>query len=100
EDGIRAATVTGVQTCALPIFGDRRDALHRATGRRGVWQPHSRAGGRGTRRSRSHTRGAHGADSASPRPTCELPGRARGARLTPRSEERRVGKESYEIRYT
>src|SRR5207245_6611886 len=26
EDGIRDATVTGVQTCALPIFG-RRDVL-------------------------------------------------------------------------
>src|SRR5207245_3630885 len=24
EDGIRDATVTGVQTCALPIFGDRK----------------------------------------------------------------------------
>src|SRR6202045_629091 len=27
EDGIRDADVTGVQTCALPIFGDRRKAM-------------------------------------------------------------------------
>src|SRR2546426_12455591 len=27
EDGIRAYKVTGVQTCALPISGDRRDRV-------------------------------------------------------------------------
>src|SRR6266481_6899352 len=26
EDGIRDGTVTGVQTCALPIFGERAEA--------------------------------------------------------------------------
>src|SRR6266853_932583 len=31
EDGIRALTVTGVQTCALPIFIDSAGALDRAT---------------------------------------------------------------------
>src|SRR5258708_4593237 len=30
EDGIRDDLVTGVQTCALPIYGCRRSALHRA----------------------------------------------------------------------
>src|SRR5207245_8466032 len=34
EDGIRDATVTGVQTCALPIFGPIVKALEYATGRR------------------------------------------------------------------
>src|SRR2546430_4242078 len=28
EDGIRDLTVTGVQTCALPICGTPRDAVH------------------------------------------------------------------------
>src|SRR5438270_2874546 len=31
EDGIRDLTVTGVQTCALPIFGDH--------GLNGLWSP-------------------------------------------------------------
>src|SRR5690554_7439349 len=30
EDGIRDADVTGVQTCALPIFGQLHDELGRA----------------------------------------------------------------------
>src|SRR5205085_3528492 len=30
EDGIRDLTVTGVQTCALPIFGVVRDAIEAA----------------------------------------------------------------------
>src|SRR6266516_7555443 len=40
EDGIRDRTVTGVQTCALPIFGGRR-ALHAAPceGHRGILRP-------------------------------------------------------------
>src|SRR6266853_1135736 len=33
EDGIRDLTVTGVQTCALPIFPERDLALLRAAGR-------------------------------------------------------------------
>src|SRR6266542_3404889 len=36
EDGIRDATVTGVQTCALPIFG-MRDEAQEGTGP--TWQP-------------------------------------------------------------
>src|SRR5258708_16061186 len=31
EDGIRNDLVTGVQTCALPIFGDNQALQHRAT---------------------------------------------------------------------
>src|SRR5690606_40500828 len=32
EDGIRAFHVTGVQTCALPIFRLKFDAMHAVTG--------------------------------------------------------------------
>src|SRR5256886_9306548 len=40
EDGIRDLTVTGVQTCALPISGDRPGAARRAVAR---WWPRRRA---------------------------------------------------------
>src|SRR5947207_8049789 len=64
EDGIRDHCVTGVQTCALPIF-----AVHPrlGTARGGTATAHCPAGGRGS------------ATNRSPRPG--------------RSEERRVGKE-------
>src|SRR5207245_6058194 len=42
EDGIRCATVTGVQTCALPIFpapGYARNLLCRAAGASGCARP-------------------------------------------------------------
>src|SRR5260370_24245247 len=63
EDGIRDSSVTGVQTCALPILFARVD--------------------RSRRRLRS-TRANSGA---------VLCGSGRGARAELRSEERRVGKE-------
>src|SRR5207248_3868660 len=52
EDGIRDRTVTGVQTCALPIYSRRdRRGDHRftsdvwfATSRRGRWQQRHLAG--------------------------------------------------------
>src|SRR5687768_18601374 len=68
EDGIRDVAVTGVQTCALPIFrdgapvGGRRARLARCL-----------SGGRGGGRGRC--------------------GRVVGVRTAVRSEERRVGKE-------
>src|SRR5207248_5713909 len=80
EDGIRDRTVTGVQTCALPIFSPRADRAvadvdveraRRADGRR------PDAG-----RSRAAYRGVIGRPVSAP---------ARCVR--PRSEERRVGKE-------
>src|SRR5205807_4966438 len=70
EDGIRDYKVTGVQTCALPIFS------------RAV-EPWPRAGCGGPSAS---ARGAHSRSSC-------LPGRGRGGRCARRSEERRVGKE-------
>src|SRR3712207_8753573 len=71
EDGIRDIGVTGVQTCALPIWDPDR-ALRAADGRAGA------AGG-------------DAAAGAAGRPVDARPGSAGPAR--PRSEERRVGKE-------
>src|SRR5438876_10834466 len=76
EDGIRDGRVTGVQTCALPIYrrgssvGAWRVVLRRALGH----------GGRLERRSREAGRGR-------PIPS------ARPSQKLSRSEERRVGKE-------
>src|SRR6266513_5678040 len=62
EDGIRDRNVTGVQTCALPIWARRR----------------------------ARARRARAAASASPPRSRDRPARSRPS---PRSEERRVGKE-------
>src|SRR2546430_12279033 len=81
EDGIRDLTVTGVQTCALPISSPRprsvRDAWHRPSARR------------------TSRRGGPPSDPAQAR---RLAGRARAraaacAGRGARSEERRVGEE-------
>src|SRR5690606_39689289 len=78
EDGIRAFHVTGVQTCALPIFircshignkGQDNDALGGLQVRGG---PTGQSGGRGEGRTTSHSQ-------------CEQ-------ERYPRSEERRVGR--------
>src|SRR2546430_2982015 len=75
EDGIRDLTVTGVQTCALPISLAASDSVHAAT------DPASAFLALG-----KHARGFHGTSGVGPsRPS----GRPRGRR----SEERRVGKE-------
>src|SRR5207248_5051620 len=74
EDGIRDRTVTGVQTCALPISCSRRGA---------VAPPQPPATARSGRRrpgERSVRRGAHRLGTGFSAPA-------------PRSEERRVGKE-------
>src|SRR5207245_8518314 len=52
EDGIRDATVTGVQTCALPIFDEGFRALHVGRSarrfRRGTELPHAEQAHHGT----------------------------------------------------
>src|SRR5688572_23748833 len=69
EDGIRDLTVTGVQTCALPISG--------------------------TLRARRDGRRADRAQAGGDAPARQVPvgGDGRRAAARPRSEERRVGKE-------
>src|SRR5689334_24598503 len=82
EDGIRDGTVTGVQTCALPI--SRRSSVVTS-------EPAERnhASDGSARRGHEGTRGRHDA----------CPDTSGGARFAParrgaaRSEERRVGKE-------
>src|SRR5688572_32747800 len=76
EDGIRDLTVTGVQTCALPIF-DERLRLHRG----GAFRVSSGSGGTGL----DHDHGTP--ETKGP----ELPQGSFG--LLVRLEERRVGKE-------
>src|SRR5689334_23968592 len=74
EDGIRDGTVTGVQTCALPIFwrrAARRDAVRRCRQRCGL---------RGGARS---VRGTFGAGVSRPGGQRRRPARL----LAPRSEE-------------
>src|SRR5688500_20338183 len=74
EDGIRDYKVTGVQTCALPIWsGSRPDGFDEAKA------------GRALRRPRDRPRGDQGPDGRQRR--------GRDRRRGPRSEERRVGKE-------
>src|SRR5690554_5847882 len=85
EDGIRDADVTGVQTCALPIYRRRRP--QRAWGRGGV-----------ARRHRAARHGSGGLLSGQPR-CADRPEQPRSLRRQVaaaagrRSEERRVGKE-------
>src|SRR5207245_8781002 len=54
EDGIRDATVTGVQTCALPICADRRWGERARSARSSLRRPHLAGGPHGApRRARS-----------------------------------------------
>src|SRR5690606_39760551 len=74
EDGIRDFHVTGVQTCALPI-----------------WQQHGKREENGHRRT---SRGASGSSSAASAASPEESASTSGAEVSStRSEERRVGKE-------
>src|SRR5256886_5585168 len=82
EDGIRDLTVTGVQTCALPI-----------------WQPlpverrlHSPRAGASCRR-RSTGNGCPASDPTTGATSCRRPCARSTANRWTRSEERRVGKE-------
>src|SRR2546430_17483146 len=77
EDGIRDLTVTGVQTCALPICqGNDRSSAH--SNRRGTWG----LSGGSTRRAPGRTLGQQALDQARV-----------VAGLDERSGERRVGEE-------
>src|SRR2546430_12545207 len=83
EDGIRDLTVTGVQTCALPIFADvqgPRDVLVRHA------MLHLEDGGRGRETSDAQSVEEVGAET-------DRDIRRARLRAPARSEERRVGKE-------
>src|SRR5207248_6192081 len=92
EDGIRRRTVTGVQTCALPIWDDHSIVVgERLVHRR----PHAPGGHRTRRRPADGARPPPGA--VRERHTTRRPGTRfappGGPTLdTKRSEERRVGK--------
>src|SRR2546429_3134066 len=80
EDGIRDVAVTGVQTCALPIYGPPALQLPPL-----LPLPHARdPDPRGSDRADSH---------AEDRPLAAQVADGRGSRIAARSEERRVGKE-------
>src|SRR5438093_6068119 len=64
EDGIRDWSVTGVQTCALPISRD--DDLRDAAGRRGCAPRGRERRARGTPRDRERPAAARGARPADP----------------------------------
>src|SRR2546430_3827885 len=77
EDGIRDLTVTGVQTCALPIFVARKQELQFFAGTPALAEPEHPAEAPDLNQ---------GADPGDKEKVCH-------ARDLPRSEERRVGKE-------
>src|SRR5438270_11492432 len=77
EDGIRDLTVTGVQTCALPIFSTR-SRLH--------LRNHRYVCVCVNKRDQTYTQRADGHSSMNRPPTCNW-------KCLRRSEERRVGKE-------
>src|SRR5437762_6162089 len=84
EDGIRDTSVTGVQTCALPIYARIRDPAHRAIG--------------GLAMSTTETKhqilvGGAWADAASGETMEVLNPATEDVIAEVRSEERRVGKE-------
>src|SRR3712207_8405263 len=83
EDGIRDIGVTGVQTCALPIYRDRPQALD--VGSSGV------LGGGGGRRRAGGGPGAR--PSVFQKHSADLTRRPLRVYKPARSEERRVGKE-------
>src|SRR5206468_8569784 len=90
EDGIRDLIVTGVQTCALPIWrgGGRREALSRRHRGQRARTPRARVHGaaRAAQHGRDLRRGCR-------RLTAEAAAAARPFAAGMRSEERRVGKE-------
>src|SRR5207245_5181344 len=90
EDGIRDATVTGVQTCALPISEIDEGNAARLRVQRDVLPANVLKPERWHRRARPHQRELTAAGLEHRRPAFLRMGRAQGGKK--RSEERRVGK--------
>src|SRR5207248_6519396 len=84
EDGIRDRTVTGVQTCALPILAKRVNLLREALGDN-AQEPYYIAGVR--------SRGYRLVAAVSPAVRLTAPVEGSLSAPVGRSEERRVGKE-------
>src|SRR6266498_5210774 len=76
EDGIRDADVTGVQTCALPIYG-RRDQGNECCGRREPMSTHGCASSREDAE-RASRRCPFRARTTSTLWTCRVPSRSQG----------------------
>src|SRR5205085_7962510 len=91
EDGIRDLTVTGVQTCALPIFGQRDQFPYLAKRPQIGTLPHGRAEEHVVRRVLAAVVAADVAFAAEP--TCIACTPMQVGLELHRSEERRVGKE-------
>src|SRR5205085_4775045 len=87
EDGIRDLTVTGVQTCALPIYGVDPDPRFGELPRPGTPAAAGRLGADDLREPRRLQPAAVGCRRAG------APDRLPHDLRQPRSEERRVGKE-------
>src|SRR5690606_40094440 len=84
EDGIRDFHVTGVQTCALPIWTRTSCGSTSAPRRRAAGATPAAAAGRDAPRAAAPCRA---------RPSADTPGEPRRRSGERRSEERRVGKE-------
>src|SRR5437016_8942580 len=80
EDGIRDWSVTGVQTCALPIYAYRRPSASASSGRQAA-------------RAEGKRQEAKGKGQKLRRKTARLSSLTDESRAVCRSEERRVGKE-------
>src|SRR5437762_4412189 len=94
EDGIRDTSVTGVQTCALPIYGAERARRHRAVGarpHRGATRRRTGGADRGRAEARGHVRARPGHLHDRDGPLC-APGAARRAvgRGQPDVDQRRA----------
>src|SRR5206468_7985046 len=92
EDGIRDLIVTGVQTCALPIYLVTNSFATRARLRR-ILRPSPIIGGTAAKSPRTRTRSATLRAIWAPEPSAMASRAAFSAGTSLRSEERRVGKE-------
>src|SRR5207248_10424084 len=91
EDGIRDRTVTGVQTCALPIYGSDDDTERRARAAGAEVRRHPANAGKGA----AIVTGLRALEAAGVgrAVTLDADGQHLATQIPARSEERRVGKE-------
>src|SRR5690606_40378210 len=97
EDGIRDFHVTGVQTCALPIWVRAASAVMREAGRGSIVNISSLSGKSGNPGQTNYSAAKAGIVGLTKSAAKELANK--GVRVNARSEERRVGKECRITRY-